>query len=166
MLGAIFAVTIFGFFRIGFMLYRSGGDRIDTGEAAATIDLIAGQIRESSRAGGAIRIWTVGDRDDRHDVLALQSIASPWDGSADASWHPEEPEWIVYVPDPERHELRRVVVQTIGDNPPPPSEGQFISGQLDRFEVDRAGDVFDLMMRFEHDGKLLTLETAIRPRNW
>jgi prepilin-type N-terminal cleavage/methylation domain-containing protein len=166
MLGAIFAVAIFGFFRIGFLLYQSGGDRIDTGEAAATIDLIASQIRASSRSRDAVRIWTVGNGDDRHDVLALESIASPWDGAEDAGWHPQAPGWIVYIQDPQQHALRRLSVPAIGENPPAPWEGQFIAGQIDRFAVNRHGDVFDVMMRFEHNGKFLTLATSIRPRNW
>lgn len=160
-LAALFGLAIFGLFRAGLALWQQDRESIGVAEAAMAMDTVTRTIRESSGAPDSVRIWP-------NAGVALRSALGP-DHSyvTTAEGLPAWSGWVALVYDPARLELRRIDLAGDGDlSAPPRAEGQLVARQVHSFAVGQDGDRITVKMAVEANGRTLTLETAVRPRNW
>jgi prepilin-type N-terminal cleavage/methylation domain-containing protein len=163
-IAGILGLAVFGLFRGGLALWQRGAEAIDAGEAAVGIEVVAAAIRESSQSMDAVR---GGEGQPGRDVLVLRSGPVAEDGGALAgsgslTWGG----WVAFVHDPDRLELRRI------DLASPDAVADWVSGQgrliarhVQGFAVEREGERVTVIMTIERQGRSVTLQTSIRPRN-
>lgn len=160
-LAALFGLAVFSLFRAGLALWQRDRQSIGVGEAAIAMDVVARAIRDTSGGPDAVRLWPntgVALRSalnaDRSYVVTAEGLPA-WSG------------WVALVHDPDRLELRRVDLANLDDlGAPPREQGQIIARQVRSFAVARDGDRITVKMSVEANGRILTLQTAVRPRNW
>ncbi len=160
-LAALFGLAVFGLFRAGLALWQQDRESSGVGEAAVAMDTVARVIRESSGDPDAVRLWP-------NAGIAMRSALNPDRSYATTSEGlPAWSGWVALVHDPDRLELRRVDLASVDDLSSPPREhGQLVARQVRSFAVGREGDRITVKMSIETNGRILTLQTAVRPRNW
>lgn len=160
-LAALFGLAVFSLFRASLALWQQDRESIGVGEAAVAMDVVARAIRETSGDPDAVRLWPNGG-------VALRSALSPDHRYVTtAEGLPAWSGWVVLVYDPERLELRRVDLTSVDDlSVPPRGQGQLVARQVRSFAVGHEGDRITVKMSIEANGRILTLQTAVRPRNW
>lgn len=160
-LAALFGLAVFSLFRAGLALWQRDRQSIGVGEAAMAMDVVARAIRETSGDPDAVRFWP-------NAGVALRSARSPDRSYAiTAEGLPAWSGWVALVHDPDRLELRRVDLASPDDlSAPPREQGQLVARHVRSFAVARDGDRITVKMSVEANGRILTLQTAVRPRNW
>jgi type II secretory pathway pseudopilin PulG len=159
-LAAIFGLAVFSLFRAGLALFQQDRESVGIGEAAMAMDAVSRAIRETSGNPDSVRLWP------NTGVALLSALAPDHSYVTTVEGLPAWTGWVALVYDPDRLELRRVDLTSVDDlSSPPRDQGQLLARQVRSFAVDREGDRITVKMSIEANGRILTLQTAVRPRN-